>query len=210
MKKFGRAYNIISEPATEIAELSPRRVSQGKTFQNNEECCAAAHAIDKDLSTVAATHTDSGAGWLKLEFDKTYFIHKIVIYYRFYTDWYHPINWCLQSEARHKECVDNDNNVDVSVYQGEVKQKSCGTLQLTYGLEQSDQIYTLICNAAGNTVILSKSVGVMSLYEVIVTGLYSAGNLRFTNSSRQPGLRHQNTYRGRSIALEAHHPQSQK
>ena len=173
MKNLGRAYNIISELATEIAEVSPKRASQGKTHDNNEECCAAAHAIDKDLSTGAATHTDSGAGWLKLEFDKTYFIHKIVIYYRFYTDWYHPINWCLQSEARHKECVDTDNNVDVSVYQGEAKQKFCGTLQLTYGLEQSDQIYTLICNGKGDTVKLSKTTGTIAVYEMVVT---SSGN----------------------------------
>ena len=177
MKKLVRAYNILSEPATEIGELTPTKVSHGKTFDNNEECCAATHAIDKDLSTVAATHTDSGAGWLKLEFDKTYFIHKIVIYYRFYTDWYHPINWCLQSEARHKECVDTDNNVDVSVYQGEAKQKFCGTLQLTYGLEQSDQIYTLICNDRGDSVKLSKKTGTIEVFEVVVT---SSGNISWS------------------------------
>ena len=66
MKNLGRAYNIISELATEIAEVSPKRASQGKTHDNNEECCAAAHAIDKDLSTVAATHTGSGAGEIVL------------------------------------------------------------------------------------------------------------------------------------------------
>ena len=64
--------------------------------------------------------------------------------------------------------MDNNNNVDVSVYQGDVKQKSCGTLQLTYGLEQSDQIYTLICNTEGDTVKLSKtkSEGKIAVYEV--------------------------------------------
>ena len=56
-------------------------------------------------------------------------------------------------------CVDDENNVDVSVYQGDVEKKSCGTLQLTYGLKQSDQIYTLICNAEGDTVKLSKDTG---------------------------------------------------
>ena len=66
--------------------------------------------------------------------------------------------------------MDNDNNVDVSVYQGEVKQKSCGTLQLTYGLEQSDQIYTLICNTDGDTVKLSKSTGNIAVFEVVVIG----------------------------------------
>ena len=64
--------------------------------------------------------------------------------------------------------MDADNNVDVSVYQGDVKQKSCGTLQLTYGLEQSDQIYTLICNTEGDTVKLSKSTGNIAVNELVV------------------------------------------
>jgi len=107
---------------------------------------------------------------LKLEFSKTHFIQKVVIYYRFYTNWYDPGSWCFQNEARFKGCVDGDNNVDVSVYQGEVKQKSCGTLQLTYGLEQSDQIYTLLCNTEGDNVKLSKSTGHLVVAEVVVTG----------------------------------------
>ena len=59
--------------------------------------------------------------------------------------------------AEFKKTVNSGNNVDVSVYRGEVKQKFCGTLKLTYGLEQSDQIYPLICNIEGDTVKLSKS-----------------------------------------------------
>ena len=65
--------------------------------------------------------------------------------------------------------MDVENNVDVSVYQGDVKQKSCGTLQLKYGLEQSDQIYTLICNSGGDTVKLSKNTGTIAVFEVAVT-----------------------------------------
>ena len=65
--------------------------------------------------------------------------------------------------------MDRDNNVDVAVYQGDVKQKSCGTLQLTYGLKQSDQIYTLICNTKGDNVKLSKSTGDIAVCEVVVT-----------------------------------------
>ena len=66
--------------------------------------------------------------------------------------------------------MDRESNVDVSVYQGEAQQKSCGTLQLTYGLEQSDQIYTLACNAEGDTVKLSKDNGQIVVMEVAVTG----------------------------------------
>ena len=151
-----------------IAEITPLRVTQGKTWRNDEKCCAAAHAVDKDLSKVAATETGGGVGWLKLEFDRTYFINKIVIYYRFYNNWFTPGDFCSKGEANFKECVDSNNNVDVSVYQGEVKQKSCGTLQLTYGLEQSDQIYTLICNTEGDTVKLSKTTGDIAVREVVV------------------------------------------
>ena len=119
------------------------------------------------------TESDNGGGWLKLEFNKSYFINKVVIYYMFYTNWYNPSEYCAQSEANFRICVDNDNNVDVSVYQGDVKLKSCGTLQLTYGLEQSDQIYTLICNSGGDTVRLSKEASegltLITVAEVAVT-----------------------------------------
>ena len=87
----------------------------------------------------------------------------------FYTNWYNPSEYCAQSVAIFRQCVDGANNVDVSVYQGEVKQKSCGTLQLAYGLEQSDQIYTLICNTKGDTVKLSKDSGNIAVFEVVVT-----------------------------------------
>ena len=160
---------IFSDRKREIAEITPSSVTQGKTW-NNDKSCAAAHAIDGDLSTAAVTHTDNGAGWIKLEFDKTYFIHKVVIYYRYYYNWYHPTSGCVQEIDRHMDCVDNDNNVDVSVYQGEVLQKSCGTLRLRYGLEQSDQIYTLLCITEGDTVRFSKNTGDILVSEVVVTG----------------------------------------
>ena len=146
-------------------------MTQEKTLIN-EECCAAAHAVDMDLTSAAAAQTDNGAAWIKLKFDETHFIHKIIIYYKFYTDWF-VVDSCAQTVDSFKGCVDADNNVDVSVYQGEVLQKSCGTLQLTYALEQSDQIYTLICNTEGDKVKLSKNTGNIVAYEVVVisTGL---------------------------------------
>ena len=159
-----------SDRTKEIAELTPKSVAHGKTF-DGIETYAVAHAIDGDLSTESATNTDNGAGWLHLEFDGTYFIHKVVIYSQFYANWFHPSDWCTQSETNFMQCVDARNNVDVSVYQGEELQKSCGTLQLTYGLEQSEQIYTLVCNTEGKAVKLSKNVGAMAVVEVVVTGI---------------------------------------
>ena len=152
-----------------MAEITPTSVTQGKTAHNDETNWAAARAIDRDLSTGSSTHTDNGAGWLKLQFDQTYQIHKVMIYYTFYTAWYEPENSCAKTVEDFKNCVNDNNNVDVSVYQGDVLQKSCGTLQLTYGLKQSDQIYTLLCNTEGNTVRLSKSTGKIAVFEVVVT-----------------------------------------
>ena len=71
--------------------------------------------------------------------------------------------------------MDNVNNVDVSVYQGEELQKSCGTLQLTYRLDQSDQIYTLLCNTEGDTVKLSKNMGYILVVNEVVTVGFSLG-----------------------------------
>jgi hypothetical protein len=123
---------------------------------------------------------------LKLEFDKTYFISRVVYYYKFYTHWYSPSGVCYPSEDKFRACVDNNTDIDVSVYQREKKQKSCGTLRLTYGLEQSDQIYTLICNIAGDSVKLSREAAAdgdkLLVYEVVVTGTGSY-NLKFEQES---------------------------
>ena len=158
----------VSEREHEIAEIIPERVIASNILIDGEGAHDARYAIDRDLSTLAGITADNGAVWLKLKFDKTYFIHKVVIYTRFYTDWYHPEAYCVKSMQNYRFCANNDGNFEVAVYQGEVKRKSCGTLQLTYELEQSDQIYTLICNGDGDTVKLSKEEGVIGVYEVAV------------------------------------------
>ena len=150
------------------SEITSTRATLGIAYGNDWELYSAQQAIDRDLSTAAATQTDNGADWfrLELELDRTYFIHEIVIYYRFHSNWYFPKDECF---TQFKSCVDSDNNVDVSVYQGEVKQTSCGTLQLTYALEQSDQIYKLTCNVQGDIVKLSKATGRITVFEIVVT-----------------------------------------
>ena len=67
----------------------------------------------------------------------------------------------------YKSCVDIENNADLYVYQGDIFKKYCGTLQLTYALEQSDQIYTLLCNAEGDAVKFSQNKGFLQVYEVV-------------------------------------------
>ena len=69
--------------------------------------------------------------------------------------------------------------MEVLVYQGEVEKKSCGTLQLTYGLEQSDQIYTLICDTDGDSLVLRKRQGPIAVYEIAVIGEGTFLNFKF-------------------------------
>ena len=154
---------------------------QGKTHLNNDEQFGAANAVDKDLTTQAgATKSQTSPAWLKLEFDKTYHIHTVIFYYKFFTNWFDPYSWCASSVRNFRSCVNIDNNVDVSVYQGDEKQKFCGTLQLTYGLEQSDQIYTLVCNIGGDAVKLSAEN--LAVYEIAVTSTSKLQSELFKNT----------------------------
>ena len=151
-------------------EITPVTVTQQRTRNDDEDLFQASYAVDKNLSTRAFAEDVNGEVWLKLEFDRTYFIHQITIYQYFYTNWYDPDNWCVQSESNYHTCKDTQNHVDLAVYQGDELQATCGTLELTGGLEQTDQIYTFICSAEGDTVLLSKTDGAISVYEIVVTG----------------------------------------
>ena len=123
------------------------------------------------MSTQAvADPDDENISWLKLELGKTFFVNKIHVYLLFYNYWYFPNNYCVRNDDKFKECADAATNVDVSVYKG-AKQKSCGTLQLTYEKDQSDQIYTLICNTEGDMVKFSRVAGYVKVFEVSVIGI---------------------------------------
>ena len=76
----------------------------------------------------------------------------------------------MKNESTYQACKDGQTNVDVAVYQGHELQMTCGTLNMTYGLEQADQIYTFICSTNGDTVLLSKSSGKIVVYEIVVLG----------------------------------------
>ena len=163
-------------------------MTQGKTLSNDEELFGTGNAVDKDFLTAAATDSVNGTGWIKFNFDSTVFVKNIIIYYRFYTDWFDPEDGCVTDKERFWSCSENDNNANVSVYQGDVQQKSCGTLHLSKGLEQSDQIYTLLCNTEGDTVKLSKDTGVIAVFEVVVvTRLQCKFSQRHRPSSKHQG-----------------------
>ena len=153
-----------------MAEITPVSVTQQKTLNGAENAYKAAHAVDKDLSTRSVAEPVDGEVWLKLEFGRTYFIHSITIYQIFYTNWYDAASWCVKSDSNYRACKDVYTNVDIAVYQGDEKQADCGTLQMTYGLEQEDQIYTFTCNTEGDTVLLSKTSDRIVVFEIVVTG----------------------------------------
>ena len=164
-----------------MAEITPVSVTQQKTYDGDENTYK---AVDKDLSTFSGASPVDGEVWLKLEFGRTYFIHTITIYHIFYTNWYGPAYsyWCAQSDSNYRYCKESHSNVDIAVYQGDEKRGDCGTLQMTYGLEQEDQIYTFTCNTEGDTVLLSKTSGHILVFEIVVTtsGNYSNQCLNFS------------------------------
>ena len=168
-----------SEPKDEIAEITEKTATQEQTWYGNEICCGPKHAIDKNLSTaIVVESTENGTGWLRITFNKTHFIHKVIIYYSYFETFREDSAiWCGRSLENFQFCVNRDSNVDVSVYKGEVKQKSCGTLQLSYGLERSDQIYEIVCNTEGNSVVLSKSTGIIIVFEVVITSTGKSQNI---------------------------------
>ena len=137
---------------------------------DNDDINAASHISDKNLRTRAAVEPSVGEAWIKLEFDKEYLIHRVIIYNRFYNNWF-TNGLCGQTIEKYKSCVDYQKDVEVSVYKRDVKQKSCGTIQPTYGLEQTEQIYTLICNAEGDILKLAReNSGKFMIWEIVVTG----------------------------------------
>ena len=154
----------------ETAEITPVQVTQSGTEQNNETSFGAENAVDKNLMTLSTSVVHNGEVWLKLEFGGSYFINRVVVHFVFYTNWYFDESFD-EGEKKFEGFVDNFNNVGVSVYQEGLKRKSCGTLQLTYGLKQSDQIYTINCRVEGDSVKLSKTSGRILVLEVAVLTL---------------------------------------
>lgn len=140
----------------EFQAIRPVSISQSRTRKEN----GVERAIDGDIKTnsAAEANLEDGEGvWVMLGFGETLLIHQVVIYYKFYTIWYDPTVYCAETINNFKGCVDSDTNVDVAVYKDDVVQKPCGTLELSKGLEHSDQIYYIECFAAGDMIKLSKT-----------------------------------------------------
>ena len=82
---------------------------------------------------------------------------------------------------KYRGCKRAQNGTEVSVYQGEVKRKSCGTLYTTEEVEQTDQIYTIYCKVKGIAVVLStiKDYNTFKLpvWEILIFGKHLPGSL---------------------------------
>ena len=142
------------------------------TQQTDDECCGAGLAFDKDLTTVAASIAgpETADIWIKIKLRKSSYIQKVIIHLGFYKNWYDPTESCVQDVGKYEKCKDEQNNVNVEVFQGDTLEKSCGTLRVSYGQNQGNQIYSFFCNADGDTVLLSKSLGQIAASEIVVIG----------------------------------------
>ena len=69
--------------------------------------CGATNAMDGDLLSLAVVYTGNGADWLKFNFGKTFHIQEVLIYHRFYTNWYNPAQKCAESEDRFRSCINS-------------------------------------------------------------------------------------------------------
>ena len=161
---------IITVRTMEIAEIAPIRVTQIESTIDGKGKYPAENALDKDLATHSLIPTENGISWLELKFDDTYLIHKVVIYFRFFTGWYHPDDRCAKNQTTFEACVNENRDINVSVYKSDVFEKSCVYPDITSELTQSDQIYSWLCMAEGDTVKIKKSTETnMELFEVAVT-----------------------------------------
>ena len=71
-----------------------------------------------------------------------------------------------------QNCKDDEDELEIEVYEGDTFVKSCGVLKTTHNTTQSGQIYTFPCTSAiGDTVLLSKTGGAIRLSEIIVTSI---------------------------------------
>ena len=167
---------------SEVGEIRPVRARHSRTHYTLTEN-EVVHAFDRDPSTISATESKYGTGnfdpesaWLQLQLERVHFVHKVVIYGIFYTKWYNPTHWCIQSTYNFEKCIEFYTNVNVKVYLGYVEQKSCGNLELSTKQSEDDQIYTVFCNVEGDSIMLISEEKILgknqqiAVREVVITG----------------------------------------
>ena len=141
-------------------EITPVSVEHSGTKDDDEECCAAAHATDLELRTRSFTIPGSdGNAWLKVNLAKLNCIHQVIRYYKgnpYYT-------WTCTS-------------TDCSSCKGNY----CSDYLLTVSAERtsSDDLPIIPDCRYGDTVKLELvSGGIFSVYEIAITG--KQGEIRY-------------------------------
>ena len=167
---------IDNENQTSALPVQYGEISLGSSDVTSSDVKDFYKAIDKDLSTVVSAGTTSTDNdiWIRFDLSETHLIDKVVIYLNFFTGFYNNKNTgCMADETAFKNCKKTQEGLEVSVLQEGDKQKSCGTIELSLGLKQSDQIYTFDCaGTKGNAVMLTKtpvhSNTFLPLWEVVI------------------------------------------
>jgi len=93
------------------------------------------------LTTIATISWQDDDIWLKLELGEAQFVHKIVVYQIFYTNW-DGKSGCTADETAYRDCKENQSGTEIAVLLEEQTAKTCGTLTLNTGLEQVNQTYS--------------------------------------------------------------------
>ncbi|KAL5270945.1 hypothetical protein ACHWQZ_G001565 [Mnemiopsis leidyi] len=149
---------IIGIPVTRdkfIGEITPIKVEQSNTYNDNEPLYAAGRAIDQKFYTCARTEEDlEGIRWIKVTLDKVHCVTK-VIWYRAYKKIH---TWTCNK--------DNCSNCEA---EGMQSQCSSHTLEVSTEEEASDLHPHSDCRY-GDTVKLWKMDGSMTVGELVITG----------------------------------------
>ena len=128
--------------------------------------------IDRDLGTEAAAKAANGLLWIKLEFGSIRYITHITYYNFFFTDWFFPSDPCMGSLSRYYGCLADNSNIIIEIKSSGKLIQTCGTVELTNGPNQSDQIYSFKCIAYGDEVLVRKNgTSTIFLSEMVVDSI---------------------------------------
>ena len=163
---------MISERARLPNEIVPMKA---ETKEDAAKEDTAKKLIDTNLFTraILVKNDSTNSSWIKISLDRPYFITKVVLYNKFFVDWYVPDDVCVVNTDHFKTCNSKIDGLKVTV-----SEKICATLQVfPTALDQKDQVYSLLCNVEGKEVLLSKTEeGKFSIRDVAILG-YTTGML---------------------------------
>ena len=152
----------------EIGEASPINVIIESTAgKHADETAFPNFAVDGDLSTSAILNSEGSSAWLQLDFTEKVHVHKVLMYNEYHRDWFWE-SGCRNSLTDYRQCVDMHRSARIDLYNGEEEVISCGKPKPNYGLRQSDQLYTVLCNKLGRSVRLTTINSVTRVFELVV------------------------------------------